>query len=259
MLKGSLWAVLLFFVMGAGVAGGVVAAYVRDLPPLDILEEYQPSLVTTLYDDQGKPFASFYEQRRILVPLDKIPRFLHEAIIAVEDSRFYQHYGLDPVGITRALWTNLNCLCLAEGGSTITQQLAKVLFFTPKKSLGRKFKEAMLVMRIERDLPKDRILELYFNQIYFGHGAYGIEAAAQTYFNKLVRDLNLAEAAMLAGLPRAPNSYSPILHPERARRRRHHVLQRMVQERFITAEQAEAATKLPFTTATFAKGNNLAP
>jgi penicillin-binding protein 1A len=259
MLKGSLWAVLLFFVMGAGVAGGVVAAYVRDLPPLDILEEYQPSLVTTLYDDQGKPFASFYEQRRILVPLDKIPRFLREAIIAVEDSRFYQHYGLDPVGITRALWSNLNCLCLAEGGSTITQQLAKVLFFTPKKSLARKFKEALLVMRIERDLPKDRILELYFNQIYFGHGAYGIEAAAQTHFNKLVGQLNLAEAAMLAGLPRAPNSYSPILHPERARRRRHHVLQRMVQERFITAEQAEAATKLPFTTATFAKGNNLAP
>ncbi|MFQ5989265.1 MAG: penicillin-binding protein 1A [Candidatus Methylomirabilales bacterium] len=258
-MKGFLWAVLLFCVMGTGILGGVVAAYVRDLPPLDILEEYQPSLVTTLYDDQGKPFATFYEQRRILVPLDKIPRFLREAIIAVEDSRFYQHYGIDPVGITRALWANLNCLCLAEGGSTITQQLAKVLFFNPEKSLSRKFKEALLVMRIERDLPKDKILELYFNQIYFGHGAYGIEAAAQTYFNKLVRDLNVAEAAMLAGLPRAPNTYSPIANPKRARRRRHHVLQRMVQERFITAEQAHAATQLPLTASTFTKGNNFAP
>ncbi len=259
LMKGVLWAVLLFCVMGTGILGGVVAAYVRDLPPLDILEEYQPSLVTTLYDDEGKPFATFYEQRRILVPLDKIPRFLREAIIAVEDSRFYQHYGIDPVGITRALWSNLNCLCLAEGGSTITQQLAKVLFFNPEKSLSRKFKEALLVGRIERDLSKDKILELYFNQIYFGHGAYGIEAAAQTYFNKLVGDLNLAEAAMLAGLPRAPNTYSPIVNPERARRRRHHVLQRMVQERFITAEQAQASTQLPLTAATFTKDNNFAP
>ncbi|MFQ5802522.1 MAG: penicillin-binding protein 1A [Candidatus Methylomirabilales bacterium] len=258
-MKGFIWAPLLFCVVGTGVLGGVVAAYVRDLPPLDILEEYQPSLITTLYDDQGKPFASFYEQRRILVPLDKIPRFLRDAVIAVEDSRFYQHYGLDPVGITRALWSNLNCLCLAEGGSTITQQLAKVLFFTPEKSISRKFKEALLVLRIERELPKDKILELYFNQVYFGHGAYGIQAAAQTYFNKSVHELNLAEAAMLAGLPKAPNFYSPILDPKRARRRRRHVLQRMAQEGFITAEQAQAATKLPFTIATFAKGNNLAP
>lgn len=258
-VQGLLWAVLLFCVVGTGVLGGVVAAYVRDLPPLDILEEYQPSLVTTLYDDQGKPFASFYEQRRILVPLDTIPLFLREALIAVEDSRFYQHYGLDPVGIIRALWTNINCLCLAEGGSTITQQLAKVLFFTPEKSLTRKFKEALLVFRIERDLPKDKILELYFNQIYFGHGAYGIQAAAQTYFNKTVDELNLAEAAMLAGLPRAPNAYSPILHPERAQRRRHHVLKRMLEEQFITAEQAEAATQAPFSTATISKADDFAP
>jgi penicillin-binding protein 1A len=173
--KGLIGAILLLSVAGTGVLGGVVAAYVRDLPPLDILEEYQPSLVTTLYDDQGKPFASFYEQRRILVPLAKIPRILREALMAVEDSRFYEHYGLDPVGITRAVWTNLKCLCLAEGGSTITQQLAKVLFFTPEKSLSRKLKEALLALKIEREYTKDKILELYFNQIYFGHGAYGIE------------------------------------------------------------------------------------
>ncbi|MFQ5881634.1 MAG: penicillin-binding protein 1A [Candidatus Methylomirabilales bacterium] len=254
-----IWALLLLFVAGSGAMSGVVAAYVRDLPPLDTLEEYQPSLVTTLYDDQGEPFATFYEQRRILVPLSKIPRFLHEALIAVEDSRFYQHHGLDPLGITRALWTNLKCLCLAEGGSTITQQLAKVLFFTPEKSLPRKLKEALLALKIERKYAKEKILELYFNQIYFGHGAYGIEAAAQTYFKKSVNELNLAEASMLAGLPRAPNSYSPIFDPERARRRRHHVLQRMVQEGFITADQARAATAVPFNTAAFAQAKDLAP
>jgi penicillin-binding protein 1A len=256
--KGLLPAILVLAVVGTGILGGVVAAYVRDLPPLDILEEYQPSLVTTLYDDQGKPFATFYEQRRILVPLTEIPRILQEALIAVEDSRFYRHGGLDPLGILRALWTNLKCLCLAEGGSTITQQLAKVLFFTPEKSLPRKLKEALLTVKIERKYTKEKILELYFNQIYFGHGAYGIEAAAQTYFKKSVGALNLAEAAMLAGLPRAPNSYSPVLDPERARKRRHHVLQRMVDEEFITGEQAEAATTVPFDTAAFAQAKSVA-
>jgi penicillin-binding protein 1A len=256
--KGLIGAILFLSVVGGGVLGGVVAAYIRDLPPLDILQEYQPSLVTTLYDDQGKPFATFYEQRRILVPLARIPRILREALIAVEDSRFYEHYGLDPVGITRALWNNLKCLCLAEGGSTITQQLAKVLFFTREKSLSRKLKEALLVMKIEREYTKDQILELYFNQIYFGRGAYGVEAAAQTYFQKSVGELNLAEAAMLAGLPRAPNAYSPILDPERARRRRHHVLQRMVEEGFITAEQFQAATTLPFHATPYAQGREVA-
>jgi penicillin-binding protein 1A len=255
--RGLVGAVLLVSVVGTGVLGGVVAAYVRDLPPLDILEDYEPSLVTTLYDDQGKPFATFYEQRRILVPLADIPQMLQEALIAVEDSRFYEHFGIDPIGILRAMWSNLKCLCRAEGGSTITQQLAKVLFFTPEKSLSRKVKEALLALKIERTHPKKKIVELYFNQIYFGHGAYGIEAAAQTYFKKPVRDLNLAEAAMLAGLPRAPNSYSPILDPERARKRRHHVLQRMLQEGFITEEQAEAATTLPFDTAAFAQAKNV--
>ncbi|MGH7423883.1 MAG: transglycosylase domain-containing protein, partial [Candidatus Methylomirabilales bacterium] len=156
--KGLIGAVLVVSVVGTGVLGGVVAAYVRDLPPLDILEDYEPSLITTLYDDQEKPFATFYEQRRILVPLADIPQMLQEAIIAVEDSRFYEHFGLDPVGILRAIWTNLKCLCRAEGGSTITQQLAKVLFFTPEKSLSRKMKEALLALKIERTHTKKKIV-----------------------------------------------------------------------------------------------------
>lgn len=251
-------AILVVAVVGTGIVGGVVAAYMRDLPSLDVLEEYQPSLITTLYDDQGKPFATFYEQRRILAPLAEIPQLLRDALIAVEDSRFYRHLGLDPWGILRALWSNLKCLCLAEGGSTITQQLAKVLFFTPEKSLSRKMKEALLTVKIERSYDKDKILELYFNQIYFGHGAYGIEAAAQTYFKKSVHDLNLAEAAMLAGLPRAPNNYSPVIDPERARRRRHHVLQRMVEERFITDDQAELASSVPFDPTAYTQAKEVA-
>ena len=254
-----LWILPPLVAMGMGAAGGVFAAYVQDLPTLDALEQYSPSLVTTLYSDEDEPFAAFFEQRRILVSLNKIPPYLIEALLATEDTRFYSHRGIDPRGIARALLTNLRTLRRAEGGSTITQQLAKVLFLTPEKSLARKMKEILLAFQIEREYPKDKILEMYFNQIYFGHGAYGVEAAAQTYFGKSVDDLNLAEAAMLAGLPRAPNTYSPIVDKERARRRRGVVLQRMVEEGFITTEQAEAAAAIPFDERAFAAVRSQAP
>ncbi len=253
------WILPSLVAIGMGAAGGVFAAYVQDLPTLDALEHYSPSLVTTLYSDEDEPFAAFFEQRRILVSLDKIPRYLIEALLATEDTRFYSHRGIDPRGIARALLTNVRTLRLAEGGSTITQQLAKVLFLTPEKSLSRKTKEVLLAFQIEREYPKDKILEMYFNQIYFGHGAYGVEAAAQTYFGKSVNELNLAEAAMLAGLPRAPNSYSPIVDKERARRRRGVVLQRMVEEGFITTEQGEAAAAVPFDERAFAAVRSRAP
>jgi len=254
-----LWILPPLVAMGMGAAGGVFAAYVQDLPTLDALEQYSPSLVTTLYSDEDEPFAAFFEQRRILVSLNKIPPYLIEALLATEDTRFYSHRGIDPRGIARALLTNLRTLRRAEGGSTITQQLAKVLFLTPEKSLARKMKEILLAFQIEREYPKDKILEMYFNQIYFGHGAYGVEAAAQTYFGKSVDELNLAEAAMLAGLPRAPNTYSPIVDKERARRRRGVVLQRMVEEGFITTEQAEAAAAIPFDERAFAAFRSQAP
>jgi penicillin-binding protein 1A len=254
-----LWILPPLVAMGMGAAGGVFAAYVQDLPTLDALEQYSPSLVTTLYSDEDEPFAAFFEQRRILVSLNKIPPYLIEALLATEDTRFYSHRGIDPRGIARALLTNLRTLRRAEGGSTITQQLAKVLFLTPEKSLARKMKEILLAFQIEREYPKDKILEMYFNQIYFGHGAYGVEAAAQTYFGKSVDELNLAEAAMLAGLPRAPNTYSPIVDKERARRRRGVVLQRMVEEGFITTEQAEAAAAIPFDERAFAAVRSQAP
>ena len=147
----------------------------------------------------------------------------------------------------------------AQGGSTITQQLARVLFLTPEKNFSRKIKEALLAVEIEKHYSKDKILELYFNQVYFGHGAYGVEAAAQTYFQKSVGELNLAEAAMLAGLPSAPNRFSPILDPARARRRRDHVLNRMVEQKYITQEQADAASRTPFDETLFTRNRTIAP
>ena len=159
-------------------------------------------------------------------------------MLAVEDRRFYSHWGIDPIGIARAIVQNYRRGRIVEGGSTITQQLTKVLFLTPDKSLERKLKEAVLALELERRYSKDRILEMYLNQVYFGHGAYGVEAAARTYFAKSVSELNVREAALLAGLPRAPTSYSPFEHPQTARLRRDLVLRRMVE--FGVLNEAEA-------------------
>lgn len=255
----GLWALLIFLVISLGAAAGVFAGFLRDLPSLDGLEEYQPSIATTLYTDQDEPFASFYEQRRILLPLSKIPAHLKQAVLAVEDSRFYEHRGLSPRAIARAMIMNLLTRRKSQGGSTITQQLARALFLTPEKSFARKLKEALLAVEIEKKYPKDKILELYFNQVYFGHGAYGVEAAAQTYFKKSVGELTLAEAAMLAGLPSAPNRFSPIVDPARARRRRDHVLNRMVEQKVIARVQAEAASRTPFDETLFTRSRTIAP
>ncbi len=242
-----------------GVAGGLFAVYLRSLPTLDALEEYRPSLVTTLYSDQGEPFATFFEQKRVWVPLSDTPKHLANAIIAVEDAQFYRHRGINFRGIARALLANVRALRPAEGGSSITQQLARVLFLTPEKSISRKVKEVLLAIEIEKHYSKDKILELYLNQVYFGHGAYGAEAAAQTYFKKGVDRLNLAEAATLAGLPRAPNYYSPLIDKERALRRRNHVLSRMLDQGFITTEQAAQASGVQFDESLLARTRNLAP
>jgi penicillin-binding protein 1A len=254
-----IWWLLVLTAMSLGVAGGLFGAYRRDLPTLDALEEYQPSLVSTLYSDQGEPFATFFEQKRIWVPLSKIPRHLINGIIAVEDAQFYRHHGINFRGIARALLVNIRALRPVEGGSSITQQLAKLLFLTPDKTLSRKIKEAMLAIDIEKHYSKDKILELYLNQVYFGHGAYGVEAAAHTYFKKSVDQLNLSEAATLAGLPRAPSYYSPITDRERAIRRRDHVLARMVERGFITKEQAAQVSGIPFDESSFARTRNLSP
>jgi penicillin-binding protein 1A len=255
----GLWSILILLTIGLGTAAGIFAGFLQDLPSLDGVDEYQPSIATTLYTDRDEPFHSFYEQRRMLVPLTKIPTQLKQAVLAVEDSQFYEHHGLSPRAIARALIMNVVARRRAQGGSTITQQLARGLFLTPEKNVSRKIKEALLSVEIEKRYSKDKILELYFNLIYYGHGAYGVEAAAQTYFQKSVGELNLAEAAMLAGLPSAPNRFSPIVDPARARRRRDHVLNRMVEQKYITQEQADAAGRTPFNETLFTRQGTIAP
>ncbi len=255
----GLWSIVLALVVAFGAAAGIFVAFLKDLPSLDGLEEYQPSVATTLYTEQDEPFHSFYEQRRILVPLDKIPTNLKQAVLAVEDSRFFEHHGLSARAVARALIMNVLARRKAQGGSTITQQLARGLFLTPEKNMSRKVKEALLAVEIEKRYSKEKILELYFNLVYFGHGAYGVEAAAQTYFKKSVGELTLAEAALVAGLPSAPNRFSPIVDPQRARRRRDHVLHRMVEEKYITRADADLASRTPFNLTLITRSSTIAP
>ena len=259
LLRIGFWTSLLVVVIGLGATGGLVIGLFRDLPSLEGLEDYQPSIATTLYSDSDEPFHSFYEQRRTLVPLAKVPVQLKQAILAVEDAHFYEHRGLSLRGIVRAFVMNLISGRKLQGGSTITQQLARGLFLTPEKNLTRKVKEALLSLEIERHYSKDKILELYCNLVYFGHGAYGVEAAAQTYFQKSVTDLTLPEAAMIAGLPSAPNRFSPIGDQARARRRREHVLGRMLDQQYITEPQMEQANRSPFNEALFTRKSSVAP
>jgi 1A family penicillin-binding protein len=233
---------LVTLVLGSVVGVAALWAFAilpRSLPQVSALETFQPIQGTKIYDDNDELLTELHVERRIFVPLARIPKSLKDAIIATEDRRFYSHWGIDPVGIARAVYQNYRRGRIVEGGSTITQQLTKVLFLTPDKSLERKLKEAILALELERRYSKTRILEMYLNQVYFGHGAYGVEAAARTYFGKSVSDLTLQESALLAGLPRAPSSYSPFEHPDAARRRREVVLRRMVE--FGVLRDAEGA------------------
>ncbi len=226
--------------MGGGAAGSIW--YIsRDLPPLDLLQDHQPSQSTRVYADDRLLVGQFYVERRILIPLTEIPPTLIHAVVAVEDARFFEHPGLDVIGILRAAWTNIRRGGKVEGASTITQQLARSLFLSPERTYSRKIKELILAYKMELVLTKEQILEMYLNQIYFGQGAYGVAAAAQTYFGKEVGELTLAESALLAGLPKSPNNYSPYKNPERAKARQEHVLERMGDAGFITEEERTAA------------------
>ncbi|MBI3002267.1 MAG: PBP1A family penicillin-binding protein [candidate division NC10 bacterium] len=231
----------------------------EDLPPLERLEIFTPGEPTLLLSRDGEPFATLTQEHRVFVPLARIPRVLREAVIATEDSRFYRHGALDWTAMARAALSNLAAGRLREGGSTITQQLAKTLFLSPERTLRRKWQEIRLAQRIEERYGKQKILELYLNAVYFGHGAYGVEAASRTYFSKPMRALTLPEAALLAGLIRAPGLYSPFLDPPRARARRDHVLQRMVEEGFLKAPAARAAARTAVRVAPLFKGRGTAP
>ncbi|MDH5347865.1 MAG: PBP1A family penicillin-binding protein [Nitrospira sp.] len=231
-------------IIGATTAVGVVWHFANDLPSLDLLQNYQPSLVTTVYSDDGQSIGQFFIERRILTPISEIPKTLTQAVIATEDARFFEHPGLAYIGMLRAAWTNIrHGGRKVEGASTITQQLARSLFLSSERSYERKIRELVLAYKMEAVSGKEQILETYLNQIYFGQGAYGVGSAARSYFDKDIRELTLAESAFLAGLPKSPSRFSPFTAYELAKKRQEHVLSRMEEVGFITAAEREAAAQ----------------
>lgn len=237
-------AFILFSVL-TGILGGFLYWTISDLPNVRLLEEYAPLESSKVFSIDGKVLAEFYLERRTYIPHYQIPDHVKNAFISVEDIRFYRHSGVDVIGIARALWSDIKAGGIVEGGSTITQQLARMLFLKPEKSLNRKIKEAALSLRIEKRYTKEEILGMYLNQAYFGTRAYGIEAAAQTYFGKSVGDLTIAEAALLAGMPKAPSLYTPFRNPGRTKERRAKVLRHMLANGFITESQFSEAAGTP--------------
>jgi penicillin-binding protein 1A len=227
--------------IGVLAVGGVILYLSRDLPALDQLGTYQPSLVTQVYSSDQQLIGQFFIERRILTPVADIPEGLRRAVVAVEDVRFFEHPGLDYIGMLRAAWTNVRRGGKVEGASTITQQLARSLFLSSERTFDRKVRELILAYKMELVLTKEQILELYLNQIYFGQGAYGVASAAQSYFGKDLSSLTIGESAFLAGLPKSPNHYSPFKAYDRAKKRQEHVLTRMEEAKFITATEREQA------------------
>ncbi|MDH4162426.1 MAG: PBP1A family penicillin-binding protein [Nitrospirota bacterium] len=236
---------LVITAIAIGGAIGLILYSVWDLPEVHQLEEYKPSITTRVYSSSNRLLAEFFLENRTPVNINDVPDMLIKALIATEDARFNSHFGVDVRGILRASYRNIRAGKILEGGSTLTQQLAKVLFLTPERNYRRKLKEMLLALKIEQRYTKREILSFYLNQIYFGNGAYGVESAAQTYFGKNSRDLTLAECALLAGLPRSPKYYSPFLSPDGARKRRSYVLQRMTVLKVISEEAASEADRSP--------------
>ncbi|AZR59551.1 penicillin-binding protein 1A [Eikenella corrodens] len=226
---------------GVGLLAIAVLVTYPKLPSLETVTNYQPRMPLTIYSSDGKLIGMYGEERRAFTKIDEFPPVLINAVIAAEDKRFYQHWGVDVTGVARALIGNFRAGGVQSGASTITQQVARNFYLTNERSYRRKFNEALLAYKIEQSLSKQQILELYFNQIYLGQRAYGFAAASQIYFNKPVKELTLAEATILAGLPKAPSSFNPIVNPERARLRQRYILNNMVEEKMITPAERDQA------------------
>ncbi len=250
---------LLCLSIALGATAGVLFVYNSDLPQVNSLDDYRPSLITEVYADDGQVIGSFALERRIIVTYDQIPKVVKDAIISVEDQNFLEHWGIDFYGIARAGLKNLMAGRVIEGGSTLTQQLSKNLFLNPERTFRRKIQEAMLSIQIERYYTKSQILTMYCNLHYMGSGQYGFAAAAEYYFGKELKDLNIEEAALLAAIPRSPPNYSPILHPDRALMRRNYAIDRMVAEKKITVEQGEEAKSHPIKLVEKQRREELAP
>jgi penicillin-binding protein 1A len=245
----------IFYLFGLGLAGIVLVALGLSfalavawprLPSLDALTDYRPKLPLRVFTADGVLIGEFGEERRSVTPIHEFPEHLKQAILAAEDDNFYRHKGIDYVGITRAAFANLSAGSARQGASTITQQVARNFFLSSERTLTRKIYEMLLAFKIEANMSKDQILEVYMNQIFLGQRAYGFTQAAQAYYGKAVKDISIAEAAMLAGLPKSPSGINPVSNPKRAAIRQQYVLRRMKELDFITAEQFAGALKLPW-------------
>lgn len=236
-----IFGLLVLIAAGAGAAAGLLLVYSTDLPQVTELEHYRPSSTTDLYDDQGRVIGSFALQRRVVASYEDYPPVLRDALVSIEDKDFYRHSGINFWRIAGAAYRDIKSGGTAQGASTLTMQLARNLFLSPDKSFHRKIQESLLAIQIERRFTKPQIFTLYANQIFLGHGTYGFEAASEFYFNKPAKQLTLDEAALLAGLPKAPAYYSPISHPEHALRRRNLVINSMLEDGKITTQQAAEA------------------
>lgn len=247
LVAGILSIVLLFFILSF------------NLPTVEALKDYKPSPGTTIYAEDGRVVGQIRIEKGVYVPLARIPQHLKNAILATEDPRFYQHSGIDYRGILRAALKNIVRMRVSQGGSTITQQLTKVVFLSPERKFVRKVREIILARRLEKEISKDEILELYLNKIYFGHGAYGVQMAAKTYFGKDISSINQAEAALLAGLPKSPMVYSPYSDIDLTKLRQSQVLKRMVAEGYLTEAQAEQVYNQPLNLENLRSQEELAP
>ena len=242
-----------------GATAGLLLVYSTDLPQVGQLEHYRPSSITELYDDQGRTIGSFALQRRVVATYDDYPQVLRQALISIEDKDFYRHWGINVWRIAGAAYRDIRSGGRVQGASTLTMQLARNLFLSPDRSFHRKIQEALLAVQIERRFTKPQIFTLYANQIYLGHGVYGFEAASQFYFSKPAKQLTLDEAALLAGLPKSPTYYSPITHPDHALKRRNLVINSMLEDGKITAQQAAEARDQPIRLEVAHDPDSLAP
>src|SRR5262245_20292236 len=236
---------LVFAAAVVGTLVGFLLVYSTELPEIGQLDQYRPSSATELYDDQGRIIATFALQRRVIVTYDDFPETLRWAVLSIEDKDFERHWGINLWRVIGALYRDIVIGRRAQGASTITMQLARNLFLSPERSFRRKVQEALLSIQIERRFTKAQIFTMYANQIFLGHGVYGFEAGAQYYFSKHARDLKLEEAALLAGLPKAPVAYSPLNYPDHALKRRNLVINNMLEDGKITAEEAGRAKTMP--------------
>ena len=242
--RGTLVALAMMVLFAIGAVAGMVAAYARNLPDISRMADYQPESSTRIFARDGTQLASVYKENRVWVPLSRVPVVVRDAFVANEDHNFYYHHGVDFESIARAALADVTHQQF-QGASTITQQLARRLFLNDEVSLSRKVQEALLAIEIERYYTKEEILERYLNIIYLGAGAYGVDAAAHTYFGRSVDNLTLAQSAMLAGIVAAPSVYSPFSNLSLARERQRHVLDRMVESGYVTRGEADDAYEGP--------------